>query len=81
MTLLLIFFLLGINTTWMVSNAQDPPTDPCEVPQNPDEPPVYCPIDGGLAFLLAAGVGYGVLKNRTAHQGKKEEEPSGNGLL
>lgn len=44
----------------------DPPTDPCNTPQNPDEPPVYCPIDGGLAFLLFIGAGYGFFARRSA---------------
>ena len=37
----------------------------------PDPPCDTCPIDGGLSFLLAAGVGYGVKKYR---DGKRKEQ-------
>lgn len=44
-----------------------PPPSDC-YPDDPDpDPNDECiPIDGGLAFLLLAGVGYGVLKNRNS---------------
>lgn len=38
--------------------------DPCT------DPFAYCPIDGGLSFLLAAGIGYGIKRVKDA--GKKE---------
>lgn len=41
---------------------QDPP-DPCT---NPD---VYCPIDGGLSLLIAAGIGLGA---RRAYNRRKQ---------
>ena len=56
----------------------DPPTGPCYPICDPDTgecpplPPECIPIDGGLAFLLAAGVGYGVLRNRSSQ--KKEQK-------
>lgn len=31
-----------------------------------------CPIDGGLSFLLAAGVGYGVKRYREGRKNKQE---------
>jgi hypothetical protein len=64
----LFLLLIALATSPSVGAQTDPPTDPCEVPQNPDEPPVYCPIDGGLAFLLLAGVGYGVGKYRSSER-------------
>ena len=51
----------------MIGFAQGPP-DPC------DQPGATCPIDGGLSFLIAAGVGYGVKKYRQAKKAKSEEE-------
>ena len=59
-------------TSQTAETLDDPPTDPCNDPQNPDEPPVYCPvpIDSGLAFLLIVGIGYGILINRSSQ--KKE---------
>lgn len=46
----------------------DPPPPSDCYPDDPDpDPNDECiPIDGGLAFLLLAGVGYGVLKNRNS---------------
>lgn len=38
---------------------------------NPDLP---CPIDGGLSFLIAAGVVYGVKKVRDGRKKKQAEE-------
>lgn len=40
----------------LVVNAQFGPPDPCT---DPDE---YCPIDGGLSLLIAAGIGIGAKK-------------------
>ncbi len=39
---------------------------------DPGGDPDLIPIDGGLGFLLAAGVGYGVKKARDFHRKKKE---------
>jgi len=39
------------------AQAQVDPPDPCG---SPDDPP--CPIDGGLSFLIAAGIGLGAKK-------------------
>ncbi|HEV7333825.1 MAG TPA: hypothetical protein VGN63_22515 [Flavisolibacter sp.] len=61
----------GSGTTGTTETTEEPyipPTDPCNEPQNPDEPPVYCPIDGGLAFLLVIGAGYGVFINRSSQK-------------
>ena len=47
--------------------------DPCDDPLNPDvcqcDPtnPV-CPIDGGLSFLIAAGIGLGAKKAYQQHK-------------
>ncbi len=50
--------------------AQDPGCDPacnCRVnPDDPDGPPIICPIDSGLYALLAIGIGYGIIKVRNA---------------
>jgi hypothetical protein len=46
----------------MITLAQGPP-DPDDVP-----------IDGGLALLLAAGVGYGIKKYRADRKKPKREE-------
>lgn len=57
----------------------DPPTGPCNPLCDPDTgecpplPPECIPIDGGLAFLLLAGVGYGVLKNRSQNSEGQNE--------
>ena len=37
-------------------------------------PDVPCPIDGGLSFLIAAGVVYGVKKVRDGRKKKQAEE-------
>ncbi|MDQ6843871.1 MAG: hypothetical protein M3Z92_05900 [Bacteroidota bacterium] len=37
--------------------------DPSCDPQDP-----ACPIDGGLSLLLAAGIGYGMIKIRSSHK-------------
>ena len=49
---------------------QDDPVDQIDSPPDPSD----TPIDGGLAFLLAAGAAYGVKKYRDASL--KEEEVS-----
>ena len=38
------------------------PGDPCT------DPLEYCPIDGGLYALLAAGVGFGIMRARQARK-------------
>jgi hypothetical protein len=45
----------------------DPPPPPTE---DPDTPTQNAPLDGGLSFLLAAGVGYGAKK---AHNYRKRK--------
>ena len=37
-------------------------------------PNIPCPIDGGLSFLIAAGVVYGVKKVRDSRKKKQAEE-------
>jgi hypothetical protein len=57
-----------------------PPPSTC-LPTDPDYDPRLCvPIDGGLAFLLAAGIGYGVLKNRPANKKGKEKKATSDVL-
>ena len=59
----------------------DPPTGPCfpicdpDTGECPPVPPECIPIDGGLAFLLAAGLGYGVLKNRSSNRKEQNLPP------
>jgi hypothetical protein len=57
--------------------AQDDPPPPSScLPTDPDYDPRLCvPIDGGLAFLLLAGVGYGVLKNRSSNRNEQNLPP------
>ena len=52
-------FLMAVVSPVMLY-AQDPGDDP------------DVPLDGGLAMLIAAGVGYGVLKAREYRNGRKE---------
>ena len=47
--------------------------DPCNDPNNPP-PPSCVPIDGGLSFLIAAGVVYGVKKVRDGRKKKQAGE-------
>lgn len=42
-------------------------------PNCPD-PNVACPIDGGLSFLIAAGVGYGIKKVRDSRKQQQGEK-------
>ena len=51
----MLLFTVFIMAAPLLSFAQTGPPDPCDQ---------GCPIDGGLSFLLAAGVGYGVKKYR-----------------
>lgn len=57
--LLLVFLLSGLFVT-----AQDPPVDDAGGGPggDPGGDPDLVPIDGGLVFLLAAGVAYGAKK-------------------
>ena len=48
-------FLILISAA-LVSHAQPPDPPPCD----PFDP--LCPIDGGVSFLLAAGIGLGAKK-------------------
>ena len=48
------------------------PPDPCTDPADPSYPCV--PIDGGLSFLIAAGVVYGVKKVRDSRKKIQAEE-------
>ncbi|NTS43756.1 hypothetical protein HRG84_22940 [Flavisolibacter sp. BT320] len=74
--------LFGFGLAIMLCSVQavqaqdDPPPPSTCLPGDPDYDPRLCvPIDGGLAFLLMAGVGYGVLKNRSTNR-KEQNEPS-----
>ena len=60
--LLIVVFLLTF-TTGVMAQPDDNGEDP---------PPNDIPIDGGLAFLLAAGVGYGVKKVRDSRKQGQE---------
>ena len=62
--LLFLFSLLFLILVPGLVSAQNSPGDPCV------DPNLYCPVDGGLGFLIAAGIGYGVKKVRDAQ--KKE---------
>lgn len=38
-------------------------------PGNPcTDPDIYCPIDSGVYFLLAAGIGYGILQMKNSRK-------------
>ena len=41
---------------------------------DPGDCPTCVPIDGGLSFLLAAGVGYGIKKVRDSRKKAQAEE-------
>lgn len=55
--LLVLFICLPV----LLHAQPDPNCDPSDI---------NCPIDGGLGFLLAAGIGYGLKKIHSSH--KKE---------
>ena len=66
--LLIGLVLLMVMITGPRAGAQttldNPPPSTC-LPTDPDYDPRLCvPIDGGLAILLLAGIGYGVKKYR-----------------
>ncbi len=54
------------------ANADEPQADPGEPGDPCTSPDELCPIDGGVAFLIAAGIG---LAGRRAHQQKKLKTP------
>ncbi len=56
----IIFLLLIFISIPALLHAQQPPPGDCD-PLDP-----ACPIDGGLGFLIAAGVGYGLKKIRNS---------------
>ena len=45
-----------------------------QLPCDPATDPTCVPIDGGLGFLIAAGVGYGVKKVRDGRRQKRAEQ-------
>lgn len=62
--LLLCCFLLLGSGNFFVANAQVGTGGGCfGTEEDPDAP---CPVDGGLAVLLVAGVAYGIKKTGTA---------------
>ncbi|WP_121357297.1 PID-CTERM protein-sorting domain-containing protein [Flavisolibacter nicotianae] len=66
------FSVFGMSKMLMAQTGLDEPP-PTECPPSPDpdtQPDPYCPLDGGLVFLLAAGAVYGVRKYST---GQKKE--------
>lgn len=68
--------LCGVQKAQAQDGDDPPPPSSC-LPTDPDYDPRLCvPIDGGLAFLLAAGLGYGVLKNRSSNR-KEQKLPPG----
>ena len=65
-----VLIILFVTLLQFTSMGQDDPVDQIDSPPDPSD----TPIDGGLAFLLAAGAAYGVKKYRDASL--KEEEVS-----
>jgi hypothetical protein len=63
-----ILIILFVTLLQFSAMGQDDPFDPADSPPDPSD----VPIDGGLAFLLAAGAAYGVKKYREV-TGKEEE--------
>jgi hypothetical protein len=61
----------------------DPPPPSDCYPDDPDpDPNDECiPIDGGLAFLLVAGVGYGILRNRPTHRNDQDDTSESTQLV
>lgn len=53
--LFLLFSVVAVSQT-----APPPPiSPPCGDPNNPFSPPCPIPVDGGVVFLIAAGLAYG----------------------
>ncbi|HTB53337.1 MAG TPA: hypothetical protein VK718_11250 [Ferruginibacter sp.] len=59
--LLMSILLIGLNVLPYVSSAQVP------AGQDPDS----APIDGGISLLVAAGIGYGIKKNKDRKKSKE----------
>jgi hypothetical protein len=55
-----------------LATEEDPPTECYPSPDPDTQPDPYCPLDGGLVFLLIAGAGYGIKK-----YGSKRNHTSG----
>ena len=49
----------GVAAVAQTSPPTSPPGPDCQDPNNPFSPPCPIPIDGGVVFLIAAGVAYG----------------------
>ena len=45
-----------------LATEEDPPNECLPSPDPDTQPDPYCPLDGGLVFLLIAGAAYGVKK-------------------
>lgn len=60
-----IFLIFILSLLPFIVQAQGQPLDP---PDPCSDPTQYCPIDGGLGFLIAAGIGYGVKKARDSRK-------------
>lgn len=58
--LVIVSMLFLLFTTYPAMSQPDPQIDGC--PDN--DPDVPCPIDGGLGFVLIAGVAYGIRRIR-----------------
>lgn len=75
----LFFCVIGTGKMLMAQTGLDTPP-PTQCPPSPDpdtQPDPYCPLDGGLVFLLAAGAVYGVKKYGT---GREKERPNADNL-
>lgn len=64
MAVLTVVFLLTCSVGAMAQGPEPPPSCGGDT----GEPCSDVPLDGGLAFLLAAGVGYGVKKVKDSHR-------------
>jgi hypothetical protein len=69
-----LFFLYSVMFlvayTWVLSASAHPPADP--TPPDPcTDPNEYCPIDGGVSLLIAAGIGIAAKK---AHDARKTHQ-------
>jgi hypothetical protein len=43
-------------------------------PEDGENPPGEVPIDGGVGFLIAAGVAYGIKKGKAAKEARRQGE-------